>query len=355
MSLIDSPKKIRSGQDLDPGKIQDFLSKALPHLEGEVQIAQFPSGYSNLTYLITVGEDELVLRRPPVGKKAKTAHDMKREYNILASLKPVYPLVPTPLAYSEDLEIMGSPFYVMDRFRGIILRSKFPEGLVLSPAEVGKLCHNFVNHFAQLHSLDYKACGLGELGKSEGYIKRQIDGWSRRFRDALTDDVPDFEEVMSWLSANAPQESRSPGIIHNDYKFDNVVLNPENPLEIIGIVDWEMATIGDPLMDLGASLGYWVDPDDSDELKLIGTIPTTTPGMLTRKEVVEAYQEYSGQKIDDFSFYYCYGLFRLAGIAQQIYYRYYHGQSKDERFKTLAFAVHVLEKTALKVIKTNTI
>jgi len=353
MSLIDTPKEIRQGEELNHEKVAAFIRNSLPHVKGELQIKQFPSGYSNLTYLLTIGDHEFILRKPPIGKKAKSAHDMNREYQILKALKPVYPYVPTPLVYSEDISIVGSPFYIMDRIKGIILRTKFPNQLSMSPKDTEQLCHNFVNHFAQLHQLDYHVCGLSAFGKPEGYIKRQVEGWSKRYRDARTDDVPDFENVMEWLNHHMPSETHYPGIIHNDYKFDNLILNPNNPLEIIGVIDWEMATIGDPLMDLGASLAYWINPDDSDEMKLISTLPTTTPGMLRRKEIVSQYEQVSGRPITNFAFYYCYGLFRLAGIAQQIYYRYYHGQTKDERFKLLSFAVQIFEKIAMKVIQTN--
>ncbi len=350
MTHIDSPHEIRAGEELDVSRVETYLKDVLPNLEGQVRIQQFPSGFSNLTYLVTVGSRELVLRKPPIGKKAKTAHDMKREYNILKALKPVFPYVPEPLAYSEDSEITGSPFYVMERLKGIILRKNFPKGLVLEEKTIHQLCEKLISVLCELHALDYRQCGLENFGRPEGYVKRQVEGWSGRYRDARTDDVPDFEKVIKWLETNMPEHSPGPAIIHNDYKFDNVVLNPSDPLEITGVVDWEMATVGDPLMDLGASLAYWVNHDDPDEFKLIRTLPTAVPGMLTRKQIVDLYQKISGIQINGFEFYYCFGLFRLAVIAQQIYYRYYHGQTKDERFKMLGFAVQIIEKAALKVI-----
>jgi len=246
---------------------------------------------------------------------------------------------------------MGCPFYVMERIPGIILRRDFPEGLSLKPIEAGSLCKNFIRIMNQLHSIDYKKIGLDGYGKPEGYVKRQVEGWSSRYRDAKTDDAPDFERVMEWLHEKMPNESGKPGIIHNDYKFDNVVLNPGNPLEIIGILDWEMSTIGDPLMDLGSSLAYWIDRNDSPELQLTRTMPTTAEGMLTRKELVEYYLKVSGKKIDTIDFYFCFGLFKLAGIAQQIYYRYYHGQTKDKRFAMLIGAVMIFERAAIEIIE----
>jgi len=202
----------------------------------------------------------------------------------------------------------------------------------------------------QLHSIDYKSIGLGNFGKPEGYVKRQVDGWSKRYRNARTDDAPDFEDIMVWLDKNQPPDCENPGIIHNDYKLDNVVLDPQNPTKIIGVLDWEMATIGDPLMDLGSSLAYWVQQDDSDDMLAIRSLPTNLQGFLTRQELVDRYLEKSGIKIDSFDFYLVFGYFRLAGIAQQIYYRYFHGQTKDKRFAMLIFAVQILEKEALKII-----
>ncbi|PIP41461.1 MAG: phosphotransferase family protein [Desulfobacterales bacterium CG23_combo_of_CG06-09_8_20_14_all_51_8] len=351
MATIDSPKDIRSGEELDTAKLSAYLRQVLPEAKGVMKILQFPSGFSNLTYLVTLESREFILRRPPFGKKAKTAHDMKREYTILKSLRPDFPYAPEPLAYCDDPAVMDAPFYLMERIKGIILRKNFPKEMVLNEADVGLLCENFMRIFTTLHRLDYRKCGLESLGQPEGYVRRQVEGWSRRFRDARTPDVPDFEAVMEWLAATMPPDSPKPGLIHNDYKFDNVVLNPDNPLEIVGVVDWEMATIGDPLMDLGASLAYWVNRDDPDEVQLIRTLPTTVPGMLSRRQIVDLYADMSGIAINNFDFYYCYGLFRLAVIAQQIYYRYYHGQTKDERFKLLSFAVSVLEKAARGVME----
>ena len=351
MAIVDEPIEIREGEELNNRKVEEFLRDSITGLEGEFLVKQFPGGFSNLTYLIKVGEKEMILRRPPFGKKAKTAHDMSREYKILNALHPVFQYAPKPLAYSVNPDVMECPFYVMERIPGIILRKDFPEGMALKPEEAGSLCKNFVRIMNQLHSIDYKKIGLDGYGKPEGYVKRQVEGWSSRYRDAKTDDAPDFEKVMEWLHEKMPDESELPGVIHNDYKFDNVVLNPDNPLEIVGILDWEMSTIGDPLMDLGSSLAYWVDRKDSPEHQLIRVMPSTEEGMMTRKELVEYYLKLSGREIDTIDFYFCFGLFKLAGIAQQIYYRYYHGQTKDKRFAMLIGAVIILEQTAIQVIE----
>jgi aminoglycoside phosphotransferase (APT) family kinase protein len=353
MSQIDSPKSVREGEELNIEKIGNYLRGNLPGMEGEISVKQFPSGFSNLTYMVTVGEKEYVLRRPPFGTKAKSAHDMKREYHILSSIKGSFEYVPDTLIYCEDEEVLGSPFYVMERIKGIILRKELPEGLFADELRIKALCRNWVEVLCDLHKMDYAKCGLTDLGKPEGYVERQVTGWSKRYRNARTEDVPDFKKVMGWLAENMPDDHPNPALIHNDYKFDNVFLNPDEPTHITGVVDWEMATIGDPLMDLGASLAYWVNHDDSDEMKMVATIPTASPGMLKRDDIVNLYEEISGQKIENFEFYYCFGIFRLAAIAQQIYYRYYNGQTKDERFKMIPFFVQVLEKAASDVMLTG--
>jgi len=353
--IIDAPANVREGEDLDPDAVAGFLRKHIEGVSGEIEIKQFPSGFSNLTYFIRAGDMEMVLRRPPFGKKAETAHDMSREYRILSALYPVFPFCPKPLAFCDDESVMGCFFYVMERIPGIILRKDIPPGILTSPESARRLCNAMIDLLIRLHTLDYEVIGLSDFGKPKGYVARQVSGWSRRYRDARTPDVPDFEPVMEWLSQNMPDDDPRPGIIHNDYKFDNLVLNPENPFEIIGLLDWEMATIGDPLMDLGNSLAYWIEADDPEELQAIRLMPTHEPGMMTRRQLVELYAEKTGRTIDDFSFYYCFGLFRLAVIAQQIYYRYFHGQTRDRRFAQLGFAVAILEKAAMRVIETGKI
>ncbi|MEJ2586805.1 MAG: phosphotransferase family protein [Deltaproteobacteria bacterium] len=350
MTVLDEATVIRNGETLDRVRVEAFLKEAVAGLTGDLTIRQFPSGYSNLTYLLTIDDREFVLRRPPFGTKAKTAHDMAREYKILKALHPVFPYCPEPLAYSEDPDVMDCPFYIMDRLHGIILRKDLPPGLSFTPEEAKQLCENLLDLHVKLHSIPYKEIGLDNFGKPEGYVQRQAEGWCKRYRAARTDDAPDFEDVMAWIQAHMPGETDTPTIIHNDYKLDNCVLDPNNPSRIIGILDWEMATIGDPLMDLGNSLAYWVQDDDPPEVQAIRTMPTQMAGALTREALIRRYAEKIGRPVSHLDFYLCFGLFRLAVIAQQIYYRYYHGQTKDERFKTLVFAVHVLEKTARRLI-----
>jgi aminoglycoside phosphotransferase (APT) family kinase protein len=351
MEYIDQPTAFREGEELDSAVVETFFRDCLPDLRGEVTIRQFPSGNSNLTYLVTVGGRELVLRKPPAGRKAKTAHDMGREYKILSAIHPVFPYAPSPLVYSDDPAVLGSPFYVMERITGIVVRRDFPFDPELSAQQVRELFENLLSVQYELHHIDYRKIGLEDFGKPRGYVERQILGWNKRYRQARTPDAPDCELIMQWLEEKMPPESDHPGLIHNDFKLDNLVLDPGDPLKIIGVLDWEMATLGDPIMDLACTLGYWVQRDDPEEAQLWRSMPTTVEGAPTRREVVEIYQQLSGRTIENYDFYHCYSVFRLAVIAQQIYFRYYHGQTKDERFKHMITGVRLSEQSALNIIE----
>src|ERR1043165_2171395 len=227
----------------------------------------------------------MILRRPPSGTKAKTAHDMGREFRIMQKLQPVFPC-PRPLAYCEDESLIGSTFYVMEKLAGVILRRDPPKGLSYTPEQARQLCLNLLDTQIRLHTLDYNAIGLGDLGKPQGYVERQVNGWCERFEKAWTDDVPKCESLMAWLKQHRPPDSPRPGIIHNDYRFDHVVLDPRDNLTIVGVLDWEIATLGDPLMDLGSSLAYWVQPGDPPQTQALRMQPSNLPGMLTREEIM---------------------------------------------------------------------
>jgi len=355
MDIYDKPAAIRQGEEINTSRVEEYLKDTIPGLSGSLSVEQFPSGYSNLTYLIRFGDKAMVLRRPPFGTKAKTAHDMGREYRILSALRPIFPYVPEPLVYCEDEAVIGCPFYVMERINGIIIRREVPEGLEFTKEQGSALCKGLIDVLHELHTVDYVKAGLGDFGKPEGYVLRQVSGWSDRFRRARTDDAPDFEMVMQWLEEKMPAEAVRYSIIHNDYKFDNVVLSHQDPLSIIGILDWEMATIGDPLMDLGCALAYWVQPGDPDDLKAMSMIPADMPGLLTREELVEHYALKAGIALDNFDFYLIFGLFRVAVIMQQIYYRYYHGQTKDKRFGMLIFGVHIMDSLLKRAMEKSSL
>ncbi len=351
MDYNDKANKIRQGEELDQKKVGEFLKETIDGLEGDLKIEQFPSGFSNLTYLVSVGNKEMVLRKPPIGANIKSAHDMGREYNIQTAIKNVFPYCPEMLAYTEDESIIGSPFYVMERLNGIILRKNLPKGMALSAEQGRTLCENLLDVLVDLHSIDVEKIGLEHLGKPEGYVERQVTGWSGRYRKAKTPDAPDFETVMAWLKEKMQPDTEKPTIVHNDYRFDNVVLAQDDPMKIIGVLDWEMATYGDPLMDLGNTLAYWIEKTDSDEIQMMRLMPTTMDGALIRDELILRYADKTGRDMSKFDFYYCFGLFRLAVIAQQIYNRFYHGVTKDERFALLIAGVQILEKAALGVIE----
>lgn len=347
--FIDEARAVRSGEELDAAKLDIFLKDMIPGLDGALTIEQFPSGFSNLTYLVRVGDRELVLRRPPFGSKVKAAHDMGREFRVLSALHPVYQPAPKPLLYCTDLDVIGAPFYVMQRIKGAILRSKKPEGFACRPDLVRRCCASFVDNLVRLHEVDYEAIGLADLRREGSFVQRQVDGWISRYHGSETDEIPAIEQTAAYLKDNCPADV-AVVFIHNDYKFDNIVLDPNDLTRIIGVLDWEMCTIGDPLMDLGVVLSYWNEGDDPS----LGVVPcflTCEPGGMKRREVAEEYAVRTGRDISNLKFYYVFGLLKLAVIIQQIYYRYKQGLTKDDRFGGLIFAVATLGMAAVKTIE----
>jgi aminoglycoside phosphotransferase (APT) family kinase protein len=349
MELLDRPGAVRVGEELPLESLGTYLRGHLAGVAGQVTVEQFPHGHSNLTYLVRIGDRELVLRRPPSGNEVKTAHDMGREYRVLSRLCKVYPPAPAPYLYCDDAAIVGAPFYVMERRPGIILRKSAPAKLELSANTLHRLGTAFIDNLAQLHGLDYRSAGLGDLGKPEGYVARQVAGWSRRYRDAQTNESPEMDELASWLHQNMPAE-RGAALVHNDYKFDNLVLDPNDLSRIIGVLDWEMATVGDPLMDLGTALGYWVEAGDSELLQSFVVGPTALPGSWTRRELVERYAARTGFDVSGIGYYYCFGLFKIAVIVQQIYARYVRGHTRDLRFGAMNRVVTNLSRAAVEAL-----
>jgi aminoglycoside phosphotransferase (APT) family kinase protein len=335
---------VRAGEELDGERVREYLRSTFA-LGGPMRIEQFPGGHSNLTYLITIGGRELVLRRPPFGSTVKAAHDMFREFRVVAALKPVFGKVPSVVAFCDDTSVLGARFYLMERVRGVILRSHVPEGVALPPEIVSRLCAALVDTLVELHGVDYEAAGLADLGRPDGYALRQVTGWTKRYEDAQTDDVADMDGVARWLADHIPS-SGGTSLIHNDYKHDNLVLDPHYPSRILAVLDWEMSTAGDPLMDLGTTLAYWVEEGDRDELKAIAFGPTRLAGSYTRRQLANRYAERSGRAVHDLDFYYCFGLFKTAVIVQQIYYRFRQGLTRDPRFAALGGAVNVLARQA---------
>jgi aminoglycoside phosphotransferase (APT) family kinase protein len=326
---------VREEDRFDVERMHQWLRPFI-NVDAVPEVLQFRSGASNLTYLLQYPDRELVLRKPPVGTKAASAHDMKREFLIQSRLQPVYPLVPSMVALCDDQSVMGSDFYVMERVVGDIFRRDVPEGV--KPSDVSVMADSLISGLVQLHAVD--ASILAELNKGPGYVQRQVEGWSKRYRNALTDDVPNGEKVMAWLDANRPTDVAS-CVIHGDWRIDNVVFDLEQA-RIVGVLDWELATVGDPLMDLGSSLAYWVDRDDEPAFAGLRRQPSHLPGMPTREEFVQRYLQLSGRRCDDFTFYEVFGLFRLAVIIQQIWARYRAGQTTNPAFAGFGDACNTL-------------
>lgn len=351
---MNDTKPIRQGEELNAENLKSFLRENLDLKSDEIEIFQFPAGSSNLTYLVKIGAAEYVLRRPPFGNQVKSAHDMSREFNVLSKLSTVYKPAPRPLIYCSDENVTGSEFYLMERRRGLIIHGKSPEILENSPELQKKVCEVFIENLVELHSLDYKKIGLEDLGKPEGYVGRQVEGWTKRYFNAKTDEHAELEKSIEWISRNIPA-SGGAALIHNDYKFDNVMLNPNDLTEIVAVLDWEMATIGDPLMDLGSSLAYWMSKETGAELLSMPFNPRVLMENVSRRELVEIYEEKSGAKVSDMLFCYVFGTFKLAVIAQQIYFRYAKGFTKDQRFAKFNHFVGSLGKIALQAIEKQTI
>jgi len=341
-------REVRDEDAFDVAAVAGWLAGEVG-LEGTPSVRQFPGGASNLTYLLSYPDRELILRRPPAGVKAKSAHDMGREYHIQSALKPVFGKVPAMVGFCADPAVIGSEFYVMEKLEGSILRKDLPPEWDLSRDEVSELCRRAVDVLIELHGVPVAAAGLGDLGRGEGYVARQVGGWSGRYRAARTDDVGDGEAVMAWLDAHQSADVGS-CLIHNDYRFDNLVL--DDAREVVGVLDWEMATVGDPLMDLAGALAYWVEAGDDETYQLFRRQPTNAPGMWTRAEVVDYYTSRTGLSVspEEWRFYEVFGLFRLCVIMQQIYYRYFHGQTHNPDFAILGEAGRYLQGRCLAVI-----
>ncbi|ADB37443.1 aminoglycoside phosphotransferase [Spirosoma linguale DSM 74] len=351
----DLPRSVRSGEELDLPKLNDFLQANVPEVGTVAAVQQFSGGFSNLTYLLQTADQAYVLRRPPFGATIKGGHDMGREFRVLSLLQSHYDKVPRPVVYCETDDVLGAPFYIMTRITGVILRASMAPTLSLAPERMRQLSEALVDNLVTIHNLDISKTGLNQLGKPEGYVQRQVEGWIKRYQNAETDKIPAMDTTADWLRRNYPGD-QAPAFLHNDYKFDNVLFASDEatgePLsEIKGVLDWEMATVGDPLMDLGAMLAYWSEADDSPAYRNFNL--TWLPGNLTRQEVVRRYAEKSGRDLSEILFYYVFGLYKNAVIAQQIYARWKQGHSKDARFGHLLPMIIELATKAANAIETG--
>ena len=349
---LDQPTSIRAGEELHLPRLEAYLHRQFPGQTGELSVSQYPSGHSNLTYAVRLGEREFVLRRPPFGSKVKSAHDMGREFRVLSKLHAAYPPAPEVLDFCEDLEVLGAPFYLMQPIHGVILRARMSEGMAFPPATARGLSEAFVDNLVRLHAVDYTSAGLADLGKPEGYLERQVRGWTERYHGSKTHDLPEVEHVTAWMQANLPA-TRYVSLLHNDYKYDNVILQRDNLTRIIGLLDWEMCTIGDSLADLGTALAYWVNETDPPEVKVQTWGPTAYPGSFSRAQVVARYAQQTGRDTSAMPFYLTFARFKLAVIIQQIYYRFHHGLTQDQRFATMHVAIHALMQAALHCARTG--
>ena len=352
--LLDHPEAMRSGEELDVHKLEPFLRRQFPNETGALEIRQFPSGHSNLTYSLHLDAKELVLRRPPLGSKVKSAHDMSREFRVLSKLHSVYAPAPEVLMYCDDASVIGAPFYLMQPIHGIILRKHLPPALDFPAETARRLSELFIENLIRLHRVDYAAAGLSDLGKPDGYLQRQVRGWTERYYGSKTNDYPEVEMISQWIEQHTPT-TIGVSLIHNDYKYDNVVLDSSEITKIVGVLDWEMCTIGDPLSDLGSALSYWVDATDTEELQKNCWGPTAEPGSLTRAEIVQYYSQKTGWDTSQVAFYLVFARFKLAVIVQQIYFRYHQGLTKDERFASMPEIIRMLLRASLQTAQTGKI
>ncbi|MEQ1643267.1 MAG: phosphotransferase family protein [Pyrinomonadaceae bacterium] len=392
---------VRPGEEINIARLSAFLGEQLDLPVGEIEVEQFPAGSSNLTYLVRLGRatelqkparskgtsglefssdsgmySEYVLRRPPFGNTVKSAHDMQREFDVLSKLSAVYAPAPKPLIFSRDESVIGSEFYLMERRHGLIIRGRIPGTSPLQKPARSKgtdttetrpitdletdqnarlaVCRSFIQNLSDLHRLDYKSAGLESLGRADGYNRRQVEGWTKRYFAAKTDTWDELEKAITWLNDNIPAESGA-SLIHNDYKFDNVMLDPTDLTKITAVLDWEMVTIGDPLMDLGTTLGYWMSRDVGDELLNMPFNPRVLMESITRQQLVDMYSESLGRALPDMLFYYVFGTFKIAVIAQQIYARYVKGFTRDARFAHFDKFVANLGRIAYQAVEARQI
>ncbi|HEX8283411.1 MAG TPA: phosphotransferase family protein [Pyrinomonadaceae bacterium] len=345
-------RPVRPSEQLDWDSLAAYLRALLPGMAGltfdaeaPLEVEQFPGGHSNLTYLLRFGGDELVLRRPPFGPVAPKAHDMAREFRILRALHPVFPLAPRPLMLCEDTQVVGSVFYLMERRRGLVVRAVEPPELEGRPEERRRASAAVVDALARLHSVDVRAHGLDALGKPAGFVERQVRGWAERWRGSQTGELPEMDALAAWLAERLPADPARPTLVHGDYKLDNVMLDAGDVGSVVGVFDWEMSAVGDPLVDLGILLGYWVHTATAEQRDSVATV-MNREGWFTRDEILARYGAGTGSDLAGVGFYEVFAVFKLAVVLQQIFFRYQRGQTDDPRFAALGERVAWLARVA---------
>ena len=347
--MNDDTIEIRTGEQLDWAKVEQYLRARISGIAaGPLAVRQFPSGASNLTYLLQIGAWEAVLRRPPFGPVPPRAHDMQRESGLLERIHPFFPLAPQPYLFCDDLEIMDVPFYVMERRKGIVLNDSFPRGIEVTPELCRRLSEKMIDTLVQIHAVDWQAAGLAPFGHPEGFLQRQLTGWIERYQRSQTPDSPDVTALTGWLVEHVPS-SPAPTLIHNDFKLNNMLLDAQDLARPVAVLDWEMTTIGDPLFDLAVFLSYWIQHDDSAELRAIQPTVTHLPGFLSRREMMQRYAARSGRDLSSLQFYLTFAYFKLSAILQQIYIRWLRGQTQDARFAVFGKRIRVLVAHAVQL------
>ncbi len=345
---MDDTIAVRPDERVDEVALAAYLHGRLPGAENPLTIRQFGGGAANLTYLLDYGTHEYVLRRPPLGPVARSAHDMKREYTVLSVLHQAFPYAPQAFLYCDEPDVIGADFFVMERRYGVVVRRFIPPEFQAIPDAPHRMSLALVDALAQFHAVDYTAVGLAELGKPVGFVERQIEGWYKRWQAAKVADLPEMDAVYHWLRHNLPTSTHV-SLVHNDYKLDNVMLAADDPGQMVAIFDWDMCTLGDPLCDLGALLCYWTQPDDPPYMQASSMMPLGDLGFLSRAELVERYAQQSGRDVHDISFYHVLGLFRLTVIIAQIYIRYKRGQTQDQRFAAFEMMIPLMARAAQEI------
>lgn len=345
----DDTIEVRTDEQFDETKLATYLAGRLPGSENLLTVKQFGGGAANLTYLLDYGSHEYVLRRPPLGPVAKSAHDMAREYKVLSVLHKAFPYAPQAYVYCADADIIGAEFFVMARQHGIVVRRSIPKLFANSPDAARRMSAALVDALADFHAVDYASLGLSDLGRPSGFTARQIEGWYGRWQKAQTHDLPAMDTIYAWLKDNLPP-TQDFSLVHNDYKLDNVMLSATDPGKIVAIFDWDMCTLGDPLSDLGALLTYWSEPSDPPSLQAVAMMPVGDVGFMTRAELVERYAERSGRSVHNINFYHTLGLFRLTVIIAQIYIRFKRGQTQDQRFAAFEYMIPLMAQAAQEIM-----
>ena len=342
---------VRAEEQLDLPALSAYLERESFSRGRKISVEQFPGGHSNLTYLLTLdGADDYVLRRPPLGPVAPKAHDMVREYRLLCAVHPVFPPAPEPALLCEDIAVIGAPFYLMERRRGLVVRRENPPEIGDDVGLRRRIGEALLDTLVQLHAVDASRQPVSAIGKPAGFLQRQLSGWFGRWQRSRTRDLPAMDRLMEWLSARLPASTEA-ALLHNDYKLDNVMLDPADPARLVAVLDWEMSALGDPLVDLGILLCYWPEANDPPERRESISPVTAMPGWPTRAELVERYAARTGRDVSRIDYYQIFAIFKVAVVLQQIYHRYHLGQTSDPRFAAMEERVLGLVQVATEMME----